>query len=86
MHVALVVAQLHVAQREVFDEPALAGDFHHVALADLVLRQQEESAEEILDQRLRAERDGDAGDAGGGEERQDRDAERIEDRECRDRA
>ena len=85
VHVALVVAQLHVAQRHVFDQAALAGDLHHVTLADLVAGQQEEAAEEILDQRLRAEGDRDAGHAGGGEERQDGNAQRIEHRQRRDR-
>ena len=63
MHVALVVAQLHIAQRDVLDQATLAGDLHHVALADLVAGQQEEPAEEILHQGLRTKSDRDAGHA-----------------------
>ncbi len=84
VHVAFIVAQLHVAQRQVFDQAALARHFDHVALPDLVFREQEKPAEEILDQRLRTKSDRDARYAGGGEERKDGNAQRVEYRERRD--
>ena len=75
MHVALEVAQADVAQRDLLDQAALAGDLDDVALAYLILEQHEDTGEVILDQALRAEADRHAGDAGGGEDRRDRDAE-----------
>ena len=74
VHVAVVVAQLHVAQRQVLHEDGLAGDLDDVALDDLVLHQQEDPGEVVLHQALRAESDGEPDDAGGAEDRRDRDA------------
>src|SRR5882672_1650768 len=77
-HVPVEIAQPHVAQRHFLDQAALARDLHHVALPDLVLEQQEEAGEVILDQALGAEADRHPRDARGGEDRRDRDAERVE--------
>ena len=48
--------------------PLMAAD---VADADLVLEDQEEPADDVADQRLRAEADRQAGDAGAGQHRRD---------------
>ena len=77
MHEAVAVAQAYITESHLFHLARLAGDLDHVALAHLVLDQQEEPGEVVPDQALRAERDGDAGDAGGGEHRRDRDAELV---------
>ena len=84
MHVAVEIAQTHVAQRHFLDQAALAGDLDDVALPHLVVEQQEEAVEVVLDQALRAEADRDARDAGGGEDRRDRDADLAQHQHARD--
>src|SRR5213078_849769 len=75
MHVPFEVAQAHVAQRDLLDEAGLARDLDHVAFAHLIVEQDEKAVEVVLDQALRAEADGDAGDARGSEDRRNGDAE-----------
>ena len=58
VHIALVVDEPYIAQRDFLHFARLARDFDEVALAHLVFQQQEEAAEKILDQALRAETDG----------------------------
>lgn len=48
MHIAVVTAKPHVSQRDVFDQPGDAGDFHHVPGANLVLEDDEEFREQSL--------------------------------------
>ena len=55
-----------------------------IADADLVLEDQEESADQVADQRLRAESERDAHDAGAGQRRRDVDAELAQDHQRRD--
>lgn len=78
VEIAVEVAQAHVAQRDLLNGAAPAGDVDHVAVPDLVLEQQEKAGEVVLDQALGAEADGNAGDARGGEDRQHRDAQLAE--------
>ena len=60
----------------------LIGD--DVADADLVLEDQEEAADQIPDQGLRAEAERDADDPGAGQRRRDVDAELAQDHQRRD--
>lgn len=75
MHMAVIVAQSNVSQRQVLDEPTDACDLDHVAGPDLVLEQQEEAGEVILHELLRAEAHGNAEDTGRPEDRRKRDAD-----------
>ena len=71
-----VVAQLHRAQAEDFDRALVAAALDVFADAERVVEQIEDAADDVLDQRLRAEADGDADDARAGDQRADLDAER----------
>src|SRR5207302_314780 len=62
-------------QRDLLDEAGLARDLDYVAFAHLIVEQEEEAVEVVLDQALRAEADRDAGDARGGEDRRNGNAE-----------
>ena len=53
--VAIVVAHLYVAQSDLLYYAGMAADRDYVALAKLVLQQQEEAGEIILDEALGAE-------------------------------
>ena len=75
VHVAVVVAQLHVAQRHFLDQAGVVPELDDVALADLVLEQQEEAREVVLHQALCAEADGEADHARRAEDRRHRNAE-----------
>ena len=73
-----VVAQLDRAQAEGFDRALVAAALDVLADAEGVVEQVEHAADDVLDQRLRAEADGDADHAGAGDQRSDLDAERRE--------
>ena len=66
---ALNVAQGRRAQRDLLDRAGRRADVDHVTDAVLVLDQHEEAGEEVLHDRLRTEAEGDAADAGTGDER-----------------
>jgi hypothetical protein len=76
---ALFVPEHRRPQVDLFDESAGAVDRHHVADTHLVLEDQEEPANQILDQALRAEAERDADDAGAGQSRRDVDLELVQD-------
>ena len=61
------------------DQPAGAVDRRDVADAHLILENQEEAADDVAHQRLRAEADRQAGNPGAGQHRRDVDAELVED-------
>ena len=67
-----------------FDEPAGAVDRRDVTDADLILEEEEEAADDVADQRLRAEADRQAGDAGAGQHRGDVDLELLQNHQGRD--
>ncbi len=68
---AVEVAQADGAQRHLLDRAGKGLDLHDVAERDDVLDDQEEAGEEVLDQGLGAETDGDADHAGAGQDRRD---------------
>ena len=57
------------------DADMAAADIDAVADRESVLEQDEEAGDDVLDQRLRAKADGDAGDAGAGQQRRDVEAD-----------
>ena len=75
MHRAFLVAQHDRPQVDLFDQPALAVDDGDVADAHLILEDQEEAGDDVAHQRLRAEADRQADDAGAGQRRGDVDVE-----------
>ena len=70
-------------ERHPLDRSVLARGLDHVAHSKLVLHEDEESRDDVLDQALRAERDGEPEDAPRGEEGPDRE-ELAEGEESRD--
>ena len=66
-------------QVEVLDRAGHAGQAHDVALAELVLDEDERAVEVVADERLGAEADGDADDAEPGDGRPDVEAELVQD-------
>ncbi len=68
MHAAGLVAQNDHAEGDFFHEAAFVANLDHVAHAHLVFQQDEKSADEILDQVLRAEAHCQADHAGGRED------------------
>ena len=73
-----MVAQLDRAQAEGLDRALVAAALDVLADPEGVVEQVEHAADDVLDQRLRAEADGDADDAGAGDQRPDLDAQRGE--------
>ena len=67
--VPCLVAQHDRPQVHLLDQPALAVDDRDVADAHLVLEDQEEAGDDVAHQRLRAEADRQADDAGAGQRR-----------------
>ena len=63
--------------------PMTGADVDEVADPVLVLDDHEDARQVVLDERLRAEAEGDADDAGAGEQRADVDAEQRQDHEQR---
>ena len=61
------------------DDAGAAGRRDRVADADLVFEQDEKACDDVLDERLRAEADGQAEDPGAGEDRLQIDPELAED-------
>ena len=82
---AVAVAQGGPPEREVLDRAAHAGDPDDVALRELVLDEDEDAVEEVLDEALGAEADGDADDPEARDRRPDVDAELAEDHDHGDR-
>ena len=78
------VAQRRPPQAEVLDRAADAGDRHHVALAVLVLDQDQGAVQIVADEALGAEPDGDPDNAQAGDRRSDVEIERAEDHDRRD--
>ena len=85
VHRAFVIAQHDGAEVDCLDQPAGAVDPGDVADADVVVEDQEEAGDEVLDQRLRAEADGQADDAGAGQHRHDVDVQLAQDGQSRRR-
>ena len=71
-----MVPELHRAQAEAFDRALVGAALDVLADAESIVEQVEDAGDHVLDQRLRAEADGDADDAGAGDQRPDLDAER----------
>ena len=69
------IAQHDRPQLDRFDEPADPIDLGDITDADLVLQNDEEAGDQVLDQGLGAEADGQAKDAGAGEDRHHIDVE-----------
>ena len=69
------IAKPDGAHRDALDHPGLAADRGDVADMNRVLEQNEHAGDEILDQGLGAETDGEAGDAGAGQHGPDVDAD-----------
>ncbi len=84
VHVAVVGAQRHGAHADRLDHPGAAAEVDHVADPDGVAEQDEEPVDDVLDELLRAEADGEADDAGAGQERGRLDAELAEHARGRD--
>ena len=76
---AVEVAQRRPPQAEVLDRAGHAGDPDDVALAELVLDEDERAVEVVADEVLGAEPDGDPDDAEAGDRRTDVEAELAED-------
>ena len=83
-HGAVDVAQAGRAQADGLDDAGRLADVDDVADAVLVLDEHEDAGDEVLHEALRAEADGDADDAGAGDERAEVDAELAEDRDAGD--
>ena len=77
VHRAFAVAQHDRAQVDRLDQAADPVDRGDVADAHLVLEDQEEAADDVAHQRLGAEADREADDAGAGQHRRDVQAERA---------
>ncbi len=75
VHRAVVAAQRDRPQADRLDESGLAVDRDHVAEANLVFEDQEEAGDDVADEILRAEADGQAGDPRPGQDRPNVDAE-----------
>jgi hypothetical protein len=86
MHHALVVAHHHDAQRDSFDAPGCIANANHIAHSELIFDQDEEPGEDVLYNRLSAERDGDSHDAGTSEQGTNVQSHRIENHEQADNA
>ena len=71
VEVAAMVAQLDRAQREALDRALVAAADDVLADPEGVVEQVEHARDDVLDQRLRAEADGDADHAGAGDQRGD---------------
>ena len=78
---AVPVADARHPQSDVLDNPLDLVDAHRVADPVLVLEDDEKSRQDILDERLRAEGQGDADDSGGGQDWGDLDANGAESRQ-----
>ena len=76
---AAMMAQLHGAQREALHRALVARRLDVLADPEGIVEQVEDARDDVLDERLGAEPDGDADDAGAGEQRADLDAERVQD-------
>ena len=81
---ALAVSQHDRAEVDLFHEPRRAVDGRDVTNADLVLEKEEEAADDVPDERLRAKADGQARDAGARQHRGDIDLELPENHQDRD--
>ena len=77
------VAQPGRAQADGFDDACGLAEVDDVADAVLVLDEHEDARQEVLHEALRPEADGDADDAGAGDDRTEVDAELAEDRDRR---
>ncbi len=84
VHDPVDVPQHHHPKGHLLDRAALTRRLDHVADRELVLEQNEEARDDVLDQALRAERDGQAQNAGAGQDRPDVD-EDVEGEEDGDR-
>ena len=82
---AALVAQHDGPEVDRLDQPARAVDLSHVPNAHLILENEEESADDVFYQCLRAEPDGESKDARAGQDRHDVDAKFLQDGEHRDR-
>ena len=80
-HRAVLAAQHRRAQRDPLDRAGRHAEVDDVADAVLVLDQHEQAGDAVLDEVLGAEAEGDAGDAGAGDQRGQVDAELAEDHE-----
>ena len=76
---AVAVAQAREAQGKVFDGAGKRGDFDHLADVVLVFEQDEDAVEDVFEERLRAQADADAENAGRREQRAYVDVEQLED-------
>src|SRR3712207_5366563 len=81
---AVEVAEGRPAEAEVLDRPAHPRDRHHVALAELVLHEDQRAGEVVPDQALGAEADRDPDDAEPGDRGSDVEAQLAEDHDQRD--
>ena len=72
------IAQIDESQRDVLDGAFGGADANDVAERELVLELEEEPGDEVAHEALRAEGDGEADDAGAGEQRPDVEAELTE--------
>src|SRR5262249_19843912 len=74
------IAQANGADRDRLDDAGMAlADIDDVADRERILDQDEEPGDDVLDERLAAEADGEADDAGAGKQRRDGDPELGED-------
>src|SRR5690625_952160 len=71
MNVALEVAQEHGAHRHALDHTGMSRDQHHISNRDGVFDQDENAGNDILDQGLSTEADGQADHPGAGQQRRD---------------
>ena len=78
---AHVVAKLHGADRDLLDRAPHAADVDVFTAPERIVDQEEHARYDVLNQLLRSESDGNADDAGAGDERQDLDAQRAHDGE-----
>jgi nitrate reductase NapAB chaperone NapD len=69
VHRPVVVAQAHVAKRDVLHQAGDVGDLDDVTGADLVFEEDEEAREVVLHQRLRTEAHGQTHHARGAQDR-----------------
>ena len=81
----MVVAQQSGAQRHALDRAGDAANPHRVADLVLVLHEDEEAVDDVVDQGLRAEADGEPGDAGAGQQRRHVDAQHGQDLQQREK-
>ena len=83
---AVGVADGGFAQGHGFDDAGKAGEAHGVADVELVFDDDEDAVEHVLDDVLSGEADGDSGDAGGGQQGAEVDADGVENLHAGDEA